>query len=89
MRPAGTGAVDTAATEAPVPLCPCHGEPKRWKRDKWQSNGGYWICVVKDRDRHRRYDRSAKGRARRRTHNATENVRVRKRLYDMTRVRAY
>ena len=89
VRPAGTGAVDTAATEAPVPLCPCHHVPTRWKADRFASNGGSWICVVKHLERQRRYDRSDKGRARRKRHNATENVHVRKWLYDMTRIRAY
>lgn len=87
MRPAGTGAVDTAATEASVPLCPCHQEPMRWKPDRAELRGGTWLCVPKESERQRRYDRSDKGRARKRAYNASENAKSSKWLYDLTRVR--
>lgn len=40
----------------PRPVCDCHGEQMIWDSDTG-LNGGYWLCVVKRRERRNKYER--------------------------------
>lgn len=44
MSAEGAGAVDEADSEAPAPLCPCHGVPMLDRSDR-----PGWRCAVKQR----------------------------------------
>lgn len=40
--------------------CECHNEIMRWRADKRYKNGGYYCCLVKQRENdRRRYDENA------------------------------
>jgi hypothetical protein len=85
-----------------APLCGCHGEPMRWivRQETKYQNGGHWACSVKYRAAHARYnksekgharghqyDQSAKGRERRRLHDATLHRILSKQIYELARAR--
>jgi hypothetical protein len=67
-----------------IPLCDCHGVPKRWRTDRGR---GYWSCSVKYAESQSRYNKSAKGKARLRKYFRTEKGRECKKRSEAKTVR--
>lgn len=85
-----------------VPVCGCHGVPKRWKNDRRKPAGGSWVCTRKVAAAHARYDTSEKGSARSRRYDrsvkggdraaryeAQPHRKLGKQLNEMARVRVH
>lgn len=71
------------------PVCRCHGEPLYWASDRSRPRGGHWRCAVKRREHDRRYNVTAKGRARRKRYVESPAGALNKLLLEMARVRVH
>jgi len=70
-----------------IPICDCHKVKMFWKTDNRKKRKGYWSCSVKNKAALARYRHSEKGLKMIKRDNSSVKGYVRKRKYQLKRLR--